>query len=233
MGRVTAISPRPTGGQHVGLRKAERAMTPRKQRIRPVSSRTETILYPLVLSEVPDDRPMLSEEQLLAIENAGRISLTSEARGKLENIARSWAAHDRTLHSPRPAEFKARLRSIRTHLERACAEADLNREGATPFERHLLHWLMERDTTDLLSQFASLERLIGSLLKVEKLLPADRGAARPRDDHRFIRYLADQFEACGGNARAYLDPYSDEGYHKTAFRQFVHRFYRFLTLETR
>lgn len=201
----------------------------------PRTSRRETILYPLVLEGVlPEDEPRLTEEQFAGLEKAGRISLTPEARRRSNTIVASWAAHDRARHSPRPAKFRAHLRSIRLNLEKANAEADLNREGATTFERHLLNWLLQRsETRELLLKFADLEHLIGSLRKAEELLPADSGAARPMDDYRFIQYLADQFEACGGKARAYLSSHSDEDYAKTPFRQFVHQFYRLVPLRTR
>jgi len=203
-----------------------------KKRSVPQSSRRETILYPLVMEGERHDRPKLSETQLSELEKSGRISLTPDARRYVENIARSWTAHERARYSPRPGQFRARLRSIRANLEKAHAEADLNREGATFFDRHLLLWILERpEIRDLLIQFASLEHLIGSILKAEQMLPPDSGAARPREDHRFIQYLADQFQACGGKPRAYLDAYSDEGYRQTPFRQFVHQFYGFLSLE--
>jgi hypothetical protein len=205
----------------------------KKKQALPRTSRRETILYPLVL-QAPEDDSKLTDGQFADLEKTGQISLTSEARRYLNNIATSWAAHDRARHSPRPREFRTRLRSIRSNLEKAHAEADLNREGATPFDRRLLHWLLERsETRGLLGQFADLEHLIQSLRKAEELLPPDSGSARPMDDHRFIRYLADQFEACGGKARAYLSNHSDENYAKTPFRQFVLRFYRLLPLKTR
>jgi hypothetical protein len=220
--------------EHMKRSRGVSAKRIKKKQALPLSSRRETILYPLLLPASPEDEPKLTDGQFADLEKAGRISLTSEARRYLNNIAISWAARDRARHSPRPREFRARLRSIRSNLEKAHAEADLNREGATPFDRHLLHWLLERsDTRGLLVQFADLEHLIQSLRAAEELLPPDTGAARPMDDHRFIRYLADQFEACGKKARAYLSSHSDEGYAKTPFRQFVHRFYRLLPLKTR
>src|SRR5262249_38509925 len=66
---------------------------------------------------------------------------------------------------------------------------------------------------------------------IEGALAGDRGTARPMDDHRFIWYLADQFEACGGKASAYANVHADEGYAKTPFRSFVHHFYSLIKLE--
>jgi hypothetical protein len=176
----------------------------------------------------------LSESQFTALEVEGQISLTPESRRSLNNIVEAWTSHDRALHSPRPAEFRSRLQSIRISLQSAYADADLNRAGATSFERHLYHWLLELPGgIDGLSQLASLTHVIEFLLRAEQLLPTDSGSARPKDDHRFIQYLADQFEACGGKARAYLSSHNDEGYAKTPFRQFVQRFYGFLSLKSR
>jgi hypothetical protein len=53
------------------------------------------------------------------------------------------------------------------------------------------------------------------------------------DDDRFIQYLADQFEKCGGEAKAYATSHTDHGYAKTPFRDFVHQFYAFLSLKSR
>jgi hypothetical protein len=202
------------------------------QRNRRGASAKQTVLWPVVsTAETPPD---LTETQFVALEMAGKISLAPEARRILNNIAASWISHDRMLLSPRPFEFQLRLRSIRTSLERAHARADLNRVGATTFERHLYHWLLGLPGgIDALSQLATLNGIIEFLHGAERSLPLDSGSARPMDEHRFIQYLADQFEACGGKARAYVSSHSGEGYAKTPFRQFVHRFYAFLTLKLR
>lgn len=195
-------------------------------------SGNQNVLWPVV--SIAEALPDLTEAQFAALETAGKVSLTPESRRTLNNIAESWISHDRMLHSPRPAKFRSRLQSIRTSLEKAHARGDLNRVGATPFEQHLYHWLLGLpDGIDGLSQLASLNAIIEFLHRAEQSLPSDSGSARPRDDDRFIQYLADQFEACGGKARAYLSSYSEEGYAKTPFRQFVHRFYEFLSLKSR
>jgi hypothetical protein len=176
----------------------------------------------------------LTEAQFAALETAGKVSLTPESRRALNNIAEGWVSHDRMLHSPRPVKFRSRLQSIRICLEKAHAQADLNRVGATPFERQLYHWLLGLpDGINGLSQLGSLNAAIKFLHRAEQSLPSDTGSVRSRDDYRFIQYLADQFEACGGKARAYLSAYSEEGYAETPFRQFVHRFYEFLPLKSR
>lgn len=207
-------------------------MAKKRQRNRRGASAKPTVLWPVV--SIADASPDLTETQFTDLETAGRISLTPESRRTLNNIAESWVSHDRMLDSPRPVKFRSRLLSIRTSLEKAHARADLNRVGATPFERHLYHWLLGLPGgIDGLSQLAALNGLIEFLHRAEQSLPPDSGSARPRDDYRFIQYLADQFEACGGKARAYVSSHSEEGYAKTPFRQFVHWFYTLLPLNLR
>ena len=82
------------------------------QRNRRGASAKHTVLWPVVsTAETPPD---LTETQFMALEMAGKISLAPEARRILNNIAASWISHDRMLLSPRPFEFRLRLRSIRT-----------------------------------------------------------------------------------------------------------------------
>jgi hypothetical protein len=220
------------GGAGDGGAGDEVEVVKKRQRNRLGASASQTILWPVVsIAEAPPD---LTEAQFAALETAGRISLTLETRRALNNVAESWVSHDQMLRSPRPANFRSRLQSIRTSLEKAHARADLNRMGATPFERHLYHWLLGLPGgIDGLSQLAALNGIIEFLHRAERFLPLDSGSARPRNDYRFIQYLADQFEACGGKARAYVSSHSDEGYAKTPFRQFVHRFYEFVSLNSR
>jgi hypothetical protein len=125
---------------------------------------------------------------------------------------------------------------MRASLERASAKTDLLRPDAPALDQHLYHWLVDRGlpgTGEALNQLAGLAATIEFLKIAEKSLPADSGSARPMDEHRFIQYLADQFEECGGVAKAYATSHTDEGYAKTPFRDFVHRYYEFLSLKSR
>jgi hypothetical protein len=204
----------------------------KKQKNRLRASGNQKVLWPVV--SVAEPLPGLTEAQFAALETAGRISFTPESRRSLNSIAAIWISHDLMLLSPRPGKFRSRLQSIRTCLEKAHARADLNGVGATAFERQLYHWLLGLPGgNEGLSQLAALNGIIEFLHRAEQSLPPDSGSARPRDDYRFIQYLADQFEACGGKARAYVSSHSGEGYAKTSFRQFVHRFYEFLSLNSR
>jgi hypothetical protein len=192
----------------------------------------KNVLLPLVLA--PKPAPKLKLEQFAALEKSGQISLTTEAQRALKNIADGWIAHDRALHSPRPAEFRARLCSMIASLEKAYAETDLLRADAPVLDQHLYHWLMGKDgTSDVLGQLAALPTTIEFLRKAKSSLAADSGSARPMDEGRFIQFLADQFEKCGCKARAYATSHKADGYAHTPFRAFVHIFYGFLSLKSR
>jgi hypothetical protein len=212
-----------------------RALTVAKSKRSKVTRRDDRhkMMWPLVVKAEPSLQ--LTEAQFNALEKAGRISLTTQVRRSLNAIAESWISHDRELHSPRPAQFRSRLASIRNALEKASAEADWLRSDATTFERHLFHWLWNSKlpgVDDALSHLAVLPQTIQFFRTAEESLPADKGSTRPRDDYRFIQYLADQFEVCGGRARAYRSSHNKDGYANTAFRQFVHQFYGCLHLKS-
>jgi hypothetical protein len=174
----------------------------------------------------------LTDAQFAELGAAGGISITDEARRNLNNIAASWKSHDLVLNSPRPHEFRRRLQAITACLKKAHDLSDLNGPNATPLERHLYLWLLNDSAgRTCLSQLESLRgaliEAINSIDAVVQSLPRGTGSKRASQDYCFIRYLADQFEACGGKATAYHD---EEGYAKTPFRQFVHGFYEYLSL---
>jgi len=193
------------------------------------------LMFPLVSRA--NSFSKLSQSQFAELEAAGRISLTPEARRVLNAVADSWISHDAALQSPRPAEFRARLRAILDPLEAANAAAtELDGDNATVFDHHLFHWLFMGDLPgagDARVQLGYLPHLVGFFKNAEQALPADSGSARPKDDQRFIRNLAAAFEECGGTAKAYVSAHADEGYAETPFRQFVQKFYEFLPLKSR
>jgi hypothetical protein len=80
---------------------------------------------------------------------------------------------------------------------------------------------------------ATARELIALLSRVEQHRPVDKGRSRPMDEDRFIIYLADQFEAFGGRATAYRNEHTDSGYGETPFRNFVHKFYDMVPIESR
>jgi hypothetical protein len=126
---------------------------------------------------------------------------------------------------------------MRASVEETYTGTDLLRKDATILDLQLYHWLLDQDpagTAVFLRQLSELPAVIEFLRRVEKSLPAvNRGTARPMDEGRFIRYLADQFEKCGGKASAYATVHNAIGYADTPFRAFVHQFYDFLPLRSK
>jgi hypothetical protein len=125
-------------GGYTAFREADVTMTKSKNK----RGAPEKMLWPLVRES--EAVPPLTDGQFMALETAGQFSLTSEARRALQNIAVGWTSHDRALHSPRPAEFRTRLRSMRASLERANAETDLLHTDAPVLDQHLYHWLVDK-----------------------------------------------------------------------------------------
>src|SRR5262249_58906270 len=113
-------------------------------------------LWPVVSKAEPIRE--ITEAEFQQLEAAGRITLSDEARRAVRNIAAAWISHDRTLHSPRPREFRSRLRAIRNALERAHSKSDFLGPDSTAFDHHLYHWLMDSQIpglADALNQLAS------------------------------------------------------------------------------
>jgi hypothetical protein len=111
-------------------------------------------------------------------------------------------------------------------------------------DRQLYNWMINLSldvVDDLLQSLTCViqegPKVINSLRRVEQNLPADEGRRRPMDEARFIIYLADQFEASGGFPVAYNIAYHNEkagsAFAKTSFRNFVHRFYEMLPIESK
>src|SRR5262249_36229306 len=152
-------------------------------------------------------------------------------------IADGWVGHDLVLQSPRPREFRRRLRDMEKVLEHLVRSLDLHRGDASPLDRHLLHWLMNAGADDLQNNLVVLvqegHKGIELLKHAQSALPSDKGQRRPMDEDRFIIYLAELFEASGGRATAYRAAHSDSGYANTPFRRFIHEFYRMLPLASR
>lgn len=196
-----------------------------------------TLLLPLVRRvSREEDRWSLSDDDLDRLAEVASVELTSEARRAIKTIASGWVDHDRDLQSPRPGDFKKRMQKM-AKLVSAVLEVDLYRENAPILDRHLLHWLLNAnfdDARNLLrissSMAAQAEELIKSLEAVQQHLPRDLGRARPKDEDRFIIYLADQFETTGIKATAYTSAHTDSEYGETPFRNFVKQLYAMLPL---
>jgi hypothetical protein len=180
------------------------------------------------------------EAHFQALESAGGVRLEPSTRQRLESIASGWISHDRVLQSPRPARFQKRLKEMKQAVERMIASLDLNNGNAPVLDHHVYNWLINakfEGANELLQSSTLLmqegHKLIGLLGRAQGSLPLDKGRSRPKDDDRFIIYLADQFEAAGGAAIAYKSAHTESSYGETPFRKFVHKFYELMPISRR
>jgi hypothetical protein len=198
-----------------------------------------TVLHPVVVA-CPADDPELSDADTDHLEALVGHIFTPAVRASLKSIAAGWVSHDRMLQSSRPKEFRKRLQTMRKALERVIEALDLHRTDAPVLDRHLLHWLLNASfdgAKEMLAASSAIggkaEEFLGLLSALEQNLPVDEGRRRPKDDDRFIIHLANQFEASGGRATASRTEYTESGYRETAFRKFVHEFYKMIPIRSR
>jgi hypothetical protein len=196
-----------------------------------------TILYPVTTEGQDEDKELLQDEDINCLQKISQIEFNKDVRAAIRRIAAAWRFHDRALQSPRPKEFRARLRQMETAMAKAVTLLELD-DTAGHLDYQLQNWLINASCGgELLLVSASVceqARLLINLLRcAQKNLPEDNGRARPLNDDRYIIYLADQFEASGGTALAYRDTYQDSGYALTPFRDFMHQLYRRLQLVSR
>jgi hypothetical protein len=192
-----------------------------------------SIIYPLVQKGGPEFQ--ISDANFAALEGVGEITLSAELRTRLNDFAQSWAAQLTGLQSPRPKQFRTRLELIENTLAKAYESLDLNRTGASIWERHLFNWAGNaevegatsffEDTDELLTR---MRRMIDLVASLERALP-DGGSKRPFDDEHYFIALADLFERAGGAAVAYWSEHKNpSGMADTPFRRFVQAFYKML-----
>jgi hypothetical protein len=62
-----------------------------------------SIIYPLVQDGGPDFR--LSDADFVELQRVGEITLSTELRQRLDDIAHFWTTRLRELQSPRPKQF--------------------------------------------------------------------------------------------------------------------------------
>jgi hypothetical protein len=171
-----------------------------------------SIIYPLVQEGGPEFR--LSDVDFAELQRVGEITLSAELRQRLDDVASFWTTQLRALQSPRPKQFRTRLKLIEDTLEKAYRALDLNREGTSSWEYHLFNWARNtgvdgaasffEDTNELLIR---MRRMIELSVRLEQALPEDRGSPRPYDDERLFIALADLFERAGGAPLAYWSEY--------------------------
>jgi hypothetical protein len=194
-----------------------------------------SIIHPLIQEAGPEFR--LSDADFVKLQRVGKIALSAELRQQLRDLAHFWLGQLKDRQSPRPKQYRERLKLIQESLEKAYGALDLNREDSVIWEYHLFNWIQNsrcegaanffRDQKALL---ALTESMIGLMAKAEKALPKDRGGQRPYDDEPLFMRLAAVYRLAGGTATApYWNDYTD-GIVETPFRQFVHAFYKMLPI---
>jgi hypothetical protein len=196
-----------------------------------------SIIHPLVQERGPEFR--LADADFDELQLVGEITLSNELRQRLNDIAHFWTSRLRELQSPRPKQFRTRLKLIEDTLEQAYRALDLNREGTSSWEYHLFNWARNsgvdgaasffEDTDQLLIR---MRRMIELSARLEQALPKDGGRWRPFDDERFFIALADVFERAGGASVAYWSEYPS-GMADTPFRRFAQAFYKLLPVKSK
>jgi hypothetical protein len=196
-----------------------------------------SIIYPLIQEGGPEFQ--ISDANFVELQRVGEITLSAELQQRLDDIAHFWAGQLTGLQSPRPKQFRNRLKLIEDRLEKAHRALDLNREGASIWERHLFNWAPNTGVEGATSFFADtnellirMRRMIELTARLDEALPRDGGRRRPYDDERLFIGLADVFERAGGAASAYWSEYSS-GMADTPFRRFVQAFYKMLPVQSK
>jgi hypothetical protein len=179
----------------------------------------------------------LSDADFTELERAGGIKLSPELRERLQATGEFWTLQLAIVRSPRPKQVRESLKRIVKKLRQAHEALDLNRPEAPEWDGQLLYWLQTvsaegeepffEDSSELLKR---MERMIQRFERLVAALPKDAGRRRPYDDQRFLSDMTDIFGCAGGKPVAYWSEYS-EGMADTAFRRFVHAFYRLLPIE--
>jgi hypothetical protein len=199
-----------------------------------------SIIYPLIQEGGPEFQ--LSSADFAELEHAGEIALSAQLKQRLADLAHSWTAQLRGLQSPRPKQFRGRLKLIEDTLAKSCTALDLNREGASMWEHHLFNWARNtgvegstsffEDTNELLGR---MRRMIELSARLEQALPKDGGRWRPFDDERFFIALAEVFERAGGAPVIYWTEHAPGGcgMAETPFRRFVQTFYNILPVQSK
>jgi hypothetical protein len=79
--------------------------------------RAMSIIYPVIWEAGPEFQ--LSESDFAELERVGEIALSPDDRQRLNDIAHFWVGRLRELQSPRPKQFRTRLKLIQDTLEKA------------------------------------------------------------------------------------------------------------------
>jgi hypothetical protein len=190
------------------------------------------------VTSVPSEDFKIDDGQFVQLEEASDVKLSDQQRTSLITLGNFWIDDLRLRRTARPKHFSEcfdKMITAFTHAEEAC---HLN-EKVGSLERHILHWAMDvpvKDASAFPITLAALELQLKTaretVVALKSSLPPDPGRQRPFDDERRIIFLADIFEAAGGNPTAYLSEYSETGsMADTPFRRFAHRFYAMLAAD--
>ena len=195
-----------------------------------------TVIYPVIQENPPE--LSLSNKNFDDLEKLGKIKLSAQLRVQLGDLAHFWAGSLSTFASPRPKQFRERLRLIAKTLSAAQATLDLNRAGTSAWEYHLYNWARNsgvdgsetyfEDTAELL---ARMKAMIELMQRLEAELPNDRGQRRAFGDEQLLLRLASIFECAGGTTAFYWTEHPDSGMADTAFRKFAQAFYQMLPVQ--
>ena len=198
-----------------------------------------TIISPVVMT-APQDEFQISDDKFAEFDRLGRISLTTDLRQRLSDLGHFWQGQLLILQSPRPKQFRQRLRRIRTALERAHSALNLNRKSARSWEHHMFNWAANTQAEGSKAFFADADELLkrmramaSFMSALEGELPKDHGRRRPFDDEGFLHRLADIYGSAGGKAVAYRSELSSTGIANTPFRRFVHAFYGLIRMRSK
>ena len=197
-----------------------------------------SIIYPLIQEGGPEFQ--ISDANFAELQRVGEITLSAELKQRLDDIAHFWAGQLRGLQSPRPKQFRNRLKLIEDTLAKAYGALDLNREGASIWERHLFNWARNTGVEGATSFFEDTEKLLIRMrrmielsARLKKALPRDGGRRRPYDDEWLFIALADVFERAGGASVVYWTAHNSSGMADTPFRKFVQAFYKMLPVQSK
>ena len=125
-----------------------------------------SIIYPLIQGGL---ELKLSDADFAELQRVGKITLSGELRRQLDDIANFWTGQLTTLQSPRSKQFRKRLKRIEDTLEKGYEALDLNREGASIWERHLFNWARNTGIEGAMSFFDDTNELLGRMRRMIEL----------------------------------------------------------------
>jgi hypothetical protein len=127
-----------------------------------------SIIYPLIQEGGPEFQ--LSDADFAELQRAGEIALSAELRQRLNDLALFWVMELRVRQSPRPKQFRNRLKLIEDRLEKVYGALNLNREGASIWEYHLFNWVPNTGVEGAISFFEDTNELLTGMRRMIELM---------------------------------------------------------------